>query len=207
MRAMVAEHVADIAGRPLAMRDRPVPEPGPEEVRIRVRVCAVCRTDLHVVEGDLPRATHPIIPGHQVVGVVDRVGPEVSTLREGDRAGLAWLFQTCRRCEFCASGRENLCLQARFTGYHVDGGYAEYVVAREAFAYPIPAVFKDEEAGKRRRGYRAQSIGPAGPPWQRIGANHEGRFTPYQWSPRYLEGLRPDDRMWPLIDGKLAVES
>ncbi len=146
MRAMVAEHVADIAGRPLAMRDRPVPEPGPEEVRIRVRVCAVCRTDLHVVEGDLPRATHPIIPGHQVVGVVDRVGPGVSTLREGDRAGLAWLFQTCGRCEFCASGRENLCLQARFTGYHVDGGYAEYVVAREAFAYPIPAVFKDEEA-------------------------------------------------------------
>jgi propanol-preferring alcohol dehydrogenase len=98
------------------------------------------------VEGDLPRAKLPVVPGHEVVGTVDKVGPGVRSLNVGDRVGIAWLQQTCQRCDFCLSGRENLCEQPTFTGYHVDGGYAEYAVVPEAFAYPIPAVFTDEQA-------------------------------------------------------------
>jgi propanol-preferring alcohol dehydrogenase len=137
---------ADVSTEPLVLADVPAPEPGPGQVRLRVQVCGVCRTDLHVVEGDLPPAKRPIIPGHEIVGVVDRVGPGVRTLQEGDRAGIAWLQQTCGRCEFCISQRENLCDQALFTGYHVDGGYAEYALVPAGFAYPIPSVFGDEEA-------------------------------------------------------------
>ena len=146
MRAMIAEQLAEVEKRPLALRELPPPDPGPGDVRVRISVCGVCRTDLHVVEGDLPPAKRPIIPGHEIVGTVDRIGREVRTMKEGDRVGIAWLQQTCGLCEFCTSGRENLCLQARFTGYHVDGGYAEYAVAPEHFAYPIPSTFKDEEA-------------------------------------------------------------
>ena len=146
MRAMIAEQLAEVEKRPLALRELPPPDPGPGDVRVRISVCGVCRTDLHVVEGDLPPAKRPIIPGHEIVGTVDRIGREVRTLKEGDRVGIAWLQQTCGLCEFCTSGRENLCLQARFTGYHVNGGYAEYAVVPEHFAYPIPSTFKDEEA-------------------------------------------------------------
>ncbi len=135
-----------VESHPLALRELPVPEPGPGEVRIRIRVCGVCRTDLHIVEGELPPAKRPIIPGHEVVGMVDRIGTGVRTIQEGDRVGIAWLQKTCGSCQFCTSGRENLCLHAQFTGYHVDGGYAEYAVVPEQFAYPIPASFADDEA-------------------------------------------------------------
>lgn len=146
MKAMVFERPAPAERHPLGLREVPVPEPGPGEVRVRVRVCGVCRTDLHVVEGDLPPATRPIVPGHEVIGVIDRLGQGVHSVREGDRVGIAWLQATCGQCRFCRDGRENLCLRARFTGYHADGGYAEYAIVPEAFAYPIPSIFGDEEA-------------------------------------------------------------
>lgn len=145
MRAMVLERVRDSSDRPLALHELPPPEPGPGKVRVQVQVCGVCRTDLHIVEGDLPLKKRPIVPGHEVVGIVDRLGRDVKTLKEGDRVGIAWLQQTCRVCEFCRTGRENLCLQARFTGYHVDGGYADYAVVPEFFAYPLPPSLSDEE--------------------------------------------------------------
>jgi len=143
---MVLRQPGDATRHPLALEEVPVPEPGSGQVRVRVRVCGVCRTDLHIVEGDLPRGKLPVVPGHEVVGTVDKVGPGVRTMKEGDRVGIAWLQQTCGRCDFCLSGRENLCVQPIFTGYHVDGGYAEYAVVPESFAYPLPDTFSDEEA-------------------------------------------------------------
>lgn len=145
MKAMLLRRPAKAASHPLALAEASVPEPGPGDVRVRVRVCGVCRTDLHIVEGDLPPAKQPVIPGHEVVGIVDCVGSQVRTIKAGDRVGIAWLQQTCGRCEFCMERRENLCTQARFTGYHVDGGYAEYAVVPEAYAYPIPEAFSDDE--------------------------------------------------------------
>jgi propanol-preferring alcohol dehydrogenase len=126
--------------------ERDLPEPGPGQVRLRVSVCGVCRTDLHLAEGDLlPR--HPgVVPGHEVVGVVDQLGPECSRLNAGDRVGVPWLAHTCGTCRFCTSGRENLCIAPLFTGWDLDGGYAEYAVADEAYAYRLPAGFSDEEA-------------------------------------------------------------
>jgi alcohol dehydrogenase, propanol-preferring len=145
MKAMVLTEAGDVGSEPLALSELPAPEPGPDEVRVRVNVCGVCRTDLHIVEGELPAAKRPVIPGHEVAGYVDRVGRDVRTIKEGDRIGIAWLQRVCGRCEFCMSGRENLCRSAQFTGYHVDGGYAEYAVVPESFAYPIPKAFTDEE--------------------------------------------------------------
>ena len=146
MRAMVLTHPGDVASNRLQLLDRPVPTPAFGEVLVQIRVCGVCRTDLHVVEGELPPVPLPLIPGHQAVGTVAAVGPGVSNLAEGDRIGIAWLQGTCGCCQFCTSGRENLCLKARFTGYQVDGGFAEYAVVPAAFGYPIPDVFSDEEA-------------------------------------------------------------
>lgn len=146
MKAMVLEHDAEVTQSPLALRDMPDPEPGPGQVRVKVQVCGVCRTDLHVVEGELPPVTRPIIPGHETVGIVDQVGQGVRSIQEGDRVGIAWLQRTCDRCEFCATGRENLCSQATFSGYHVHGGYAEYALVSEQFAYPIPSMFRNDEA-------------------------------------------------------------
>jgi propanol-preferring alcohol dehydrogenase len=146
MRAIVLDHPADVAQQPLTLRDVPVPEPGPGEVLVRLQVCGVCRTDLHIVEGELPLPRLPVIPGHEAVGLVERVGRGVVAPKEGARVGIAWLQATCGRCRFCAGGRENLCAAAAFTGYHRDGGYAEYLVAPAAFAYPIPPIFSDEEA-------------------------------------------------------------
>jgi propanol-preferring alcohol dehydrogenase len=146
MRAMLLERQAPVSSAPLALKDVPPPEPGPGEMRLRVSVCGVCRTDLHVIEGDLPPEKLPLVPGHQLAGIVDRLGPDCRRFRPGQRAGVAWLRHTCGRCEFCLTGRENLCESARFTGYHADGGYAEYAVAPEAFAYEIPEAFRDEEA-------------------------------------------------------------
>jgi len=135
-----------VHSRPLERVDAPIPEPGPGELRVRVRACAICRTDLHIVEGDLPPRRLPLVPGHQVVGVVDAVGPGCNRFRTADRVGIAWLRQTCGDCVFCRSGRENLCQASRYTGYHEDGGYAEHAVVSEAFAYPIPSAFSDVDA-------------------------------------------------------------
>lgn len=146
MKAMVLDEPGPIATSPLALRELPDPEPGAGEVRLRVSVCAVCRTDLHVIEGDLPRKTLPIVPGHQVVGVVDKLGPHCRRLRAGQRVGVAWLRGTCGTCGFCRAGRENLCESARFTGYHADGGYAEMALVPEEFAYEIPELFSDADA-------------------------------------------------------------
>ncbi len=146
MKAMILEHEADVTTHPLQMHDLPLPEPGPGHLRVKVTVCGVCRTDLHIVEGELPASTRPIIPGHETVGIVDQLGPGVTTFKEGDRVGIAWLQATCQTCEFCQTGRENLCEHAVFTGYHVNGGYAEYALVSEHFAYPIPDIFSDEEA-------------------------------------------------------------
>jgi len=122
------------------------PVPGPGEIRIRVRVCGICRTDLHVIEGDLPEMRSPLVPGHQVVGIVDACGAGVRRFKEGDRVGIAWLRATCGTCRYCRAGSENLCLAARFTGYHADGGYAEWAVVRDDFAYAVPAALSAAEA-------------------------------------------------------------
>ena len=131
---------------PLESTDLSEPIPGPGEVRIRVKACGLCHTDLHEVEGDLVLPKLPLIPGHQIVGVVDALGSDARRFRAGDRVGLPWLNWTCGQCSFCRSGRENLCDRARFTGYHVDGGYAEYTVAHERFALPLPVGFSDKAA-------------------------------------------------------------
>ena len=124
-------------GAPLEPRDLPVPEPGRGELRVRVSTCGVCRTDLHVACGDLPDPKLPLVPGHQIVGTVDAVGPAVERVRTGDRVGVPWLARTCGECRHCRSGRENLCERAEFTGYGVDGGFAEYAVCHEQFAFPL----------------------------------------------------------------------
>lgn len=146
MKAMILNQRADIRNSPLALVDVPVPETGMNEILVRVHCCAICRTDLHVIEGDLPETKSPIIPGHQVVGTIIKMGASSKRFQIGDRVGIAWLRSTCGACEFCRSGRENLCEHSRFTGYHADGGYAELAVVREDYAYPIPEVFSDVEA-------------------------------------------------------------
>ncbi|HXM45177.1 MAG TPA: zinc-dependent alcohol dehydrogenase family protein [Bryobacteraceae bacterium] len=146
MKACVLESPAPIERNPLAFGDAPVPEPGADEVLVRVHACGVCRTDLHVVEGELPPRKRPVIPGHQVVGTVERSGAGAQRFGHGARVGVAWLHRTCGVCEYCRSGRENLCALATFTGYTVDGGYAEYIVAPESFVYPIPEGFSDMAA-------------------------------------------------------------
>ncbi|HIC92938.1 MAG TPA: alcohol dehydrogenase, partial [Anaerolineae bacterium] len=133
MRAMVLREAKPIEENPLEMMELARPSPGPDEVLIRIRACGVCHTDLHEVEGDLPLPKLPLIPGHEIAGVVESVGSEVARFREGDRVGVPWLYSTCGKCDFCRRGLENLCENARFTGYHVDGGYAQYVVVPEAF--------------------------------------------------------------------------
>jgi propanol-preferring alcohol dehydrogenase len=137
---------ASIETRPLRLEKVPDPQPGPGEARVRVSVSAICRTDLHVIEGDLPSRRMPVIPGHQIVGVVDALGLGCDRLRPGDRVGIPWLRWTCGACGFCQSGRENLCEASRYTGYHADGGYAELAIVPEAFAYRIPEAFSDHDA-------------------------------------------------------------
>jgi len=139
MRAMLVEDPRPAEEGPLRQVEREVREPGIDEVRIRVEVCGVCRTDLHVVEGDLEPRRPSVIPGHEIVGTVEARGSEARRFREGDRVGIAWLHRACGRCRFCRRGAENLCLEPRFTGWDVDGGYADYTVAPEAFVYPLPA--------------------------------------------------------------------
>jgi propanol-preferring alcohol dehydrogenase len=136
---MVLKAPAPVESSPLELRQIDVPEPKAGEIRLRVLACGVCRTDLHVVEGELPAAKAAVIPGHQVVGIVDRLGAGAARFKIGDRAGIAWLRSTCGQCRYCRGGKENLCPNARFTGYDEDGGYAEYAVVPQAFAYSVPA--------------------------------------------------------------------
>jgi len=131
---------------PLQLEDLPAAYPGPGEVRLKIRCCGICHTDLHTVEGDLPLPSLPLVPGHQVIGIVESCGKNVHTLKDGDRVGVPWLFSTDQTCGYCRRGLENLCDHARFTGYHVNGGYAESMVVREDYAFLIPKVFSDEHA-------------------------------------------------------------
>ncbi|MEK6439109.1 zinc-dependent alcohol dehydrogenase family protein [Pseudonocardia sp. T1-2H] len=146
MRAWVVHRPGPIATSPLVMVERPDPEPGPGEVRLRVRACGVCRTDLHLAEGDLPPRRPSTVPGHEIVGAVDALGEGVDRFGPGERVGGAWLRGTCGRCRFCRTGRENLCPDATFTGWDADGGYAEYAVVPEAYAYALPDALDDVTA-------------------------------------------------------------
>jgi propanol-preferring alcohol dehydrogenase len=138
--------VLEAAGKPLAERSLPVPEPGPGQLRLRIRACAVCRTDLHIVDGELPDPVLPLVPGHEIVGIVESLGSRTTRYRVGDRVGVPWLGHVCGDCRYCRDGHENLCDSARFTGYQHPGGYAEYTVADEAFCFPIPDAYADTEA-------------------------------------------------------------
>ena len=146
MQAWVVQRPGPIETGPLRAVEREVPEPGPAEVRVRVRACGVCRTDLHLAEGDLAPRRPATVPGHEIVGTVDAVGTAAARFAVGDRIGVAWLRGTCGRCRWCRTGRENLCPDAAFTGWDADGGYAEYAVVPEAFAYRLPEALDDVEA-------------------------------------------------------------
>ncbi|MGH7183477.1 MAG: zinc-dependent alcohol dehydrogenase family protein [Nitrospiraceae bacterium] len=202
MKAMVLTHTADVASNPLQLHELPTPAPGPGEVLVRITICGVCRTDLHVIEGELPNPMLPLIPGHQAVGVVSRVGSGVTERALGERVGIAWLQHTCGSCEFCLSGRENLCERAKFTGYQVDGGYAEYALVPAAFAYPIPPIFSDEEAAPLLCagiiGYRALRLSGI-QPGQRLGlygfgaSAHIAIQIAHHWGCRvYVSSLKPE---------------
>jgi len=146
MKACLLRTVGAAETSPLEFAEIPVPAPRGDEVLVRVRACGVCRTDLHVVEGELPPRRSPVIPGHQVVGIVEQLGSRAKRFPVGARVGVPWLYRSCGVCEFCSSGRENLCDAAVFTGYTADGGYADYLVAPESFVYPIPDGFGDLDA-------------------------------------------------------------
>lgn len=146
MIAAVLLKPAAVATQPLQLCEWPKPVPARRQIRIRVKACGMCRTDLHVVEGELPPRKTPLIPGHQVVGVVESCGGDCVRFREGDRVGVAWLHATCGDCVYCRSGRENLCESAWFTGYTVDGGFAQYLTASEDFVYRLPDGFGDHQA-------------------------------------------------------------
>ena len=146
MRTWQVSSPGPVESRPLRLTEMEPPSPRPGELRLSVSVCGVCRTDLHLVEGDLPVHRAGVIPGHEVVGVVDALGPRTSRFALGDRVGIPWLRQTCGTCRWCLSGQENLCVEPRFTGWDADGGYAEHAVVDERYAYAIPQIFRDEEA-------------------------------------------------------------
>jgi len=138
--------VLEEQGRPLIEKDVPIPEPGPDQILVRVRACGVCRTDLHVVDGELPDPKLPLIPGHEIVGTVVKAGGASTSFRPGERVGIPWLGFTCGRCGPCSTGRENLCDNPLFTGYTIDGGYAEYTVADHRYCFRAPASYGDAEA-------------------------------------------------------------
>jgi len=146
MHAMVLEHPSPIEGNPLREVDVEVPVPGAGEILVRVKTCGVCRTDLHVCEGDLQPKHPQIIPGHEIVGIVERLGPKCKRFTVGARVGIAWLRETCGVCNYCRRGRENLCPNARFTGWDHDGGYADFATVGEDFTYSIPSTVDDEHA-------------------------------------------------------------
>lgn len=163
MRAMVLSH----PGAPLALLELPVPAPGPGELQLAVEACGVCRTDLHIVDGELPDPKLPLVPGHQIVGTVTALGDGVTGFSIGDRVGVPWLGWTCGRCVYCTTGRENLCRSARFTGYHRDGGYAEAAVADARYVFPLPPGYSELEAAPllcaALIGYRAFRMAGNGP--------------------------------------------
>ena len=142
MRAMILE----AQGKLLRVAELPIPQPNSQQVLIRVRACGVCRTDLHIVDGELTQPKLPLILGHQIVGTVAAVGKQVQQFQIGNRVGVPWLGHTCNCCRYCLSGRENLCDYAQFTGYQIDGGYAEYAVADAQFCFPIPEGYPDLQA-------------------------------------------------------------
>lgn len=139
MRAMVLNS----PGQPLQMTELPIPIPEPQQVLLKVRVCGVCRTDLHIVDGELARPKLPLILGHQIVGTIIKTGEQANKYALGTRVGVPWLGHTCGCCSYCLASKENLCDRALFTGYDLNGGYAEYVVAEESFCFPIPQSFSD----------------------------------------------------------------
>jgi len=175
MKACLLHSIAPIEQNPLELTEAPQPQPGENQILVKVSVCGVCRTDLHVIEGELTRQVLPIIPGHQIIGRVGQIGEGVTRVKVGDRVGVPWLHQTDGVCEFCRAGKENLCEHATFTGWLVNGGYAEYAVAQADFVYPIPEVFNDEEAAPLLCagiiGFRSLRLsGVAGPsPGKRLG--------------------------------------
>ena len=172
MKAMLLREPKAVEQRPLELTDLPLPDPGPGEVRLSVRVCGICHTDLHTVEGDLALPKPPVVPGHQVVGEVVARGEGATRFAEGQRVGVPWLHRTCGKCEFCQRGLENLCEDAQFTGLHADGGYAEAMVVHQDFAYPMPEGFSDAEAAPLLCagiiGYRALRLSEVRP-GQRLG--------------------------------------
>jgi len=169
MRAMALREPGPIEEKPLALVERPEPEPGAGEILVQVEVCGVCRTDLHVVEGDLPLRRPGVVPGHEVVGRVVGRGPGATRFAEGARVGIAWLRHSCGGCRFCERGAENLCLQPRFTGWDADGGYAERAVVPEAFAYALPEALPAAQLAPLLcagiigyRAYRRSGVRPGG---------------------------------------------
>jgi propanol-preferring alcohol dehydrogenase len=162
MRAMVLER----AQQPLKLKEVKVPRPGPSQVLIRVKACGVCRTDLHIVDGELREPKLPLIPGHEIVGTVAAAGAAVKQFRVGDRVGVPWLGHTCGRCRYCRRGQENLCDFPQFTGYTLDGGYAEYTVAEAGYTFPLPAGYPDVQAAPLLCagliGYRSYRLAGAG---------------------------------------------
>ncbi len=172
MRAMLLRQPGPIEGQPLALTEIPTPSPEPGQVLIHVSACGLCHTDLHIVEGELPARKLPVVPGHQIAGQIAALSPGVTRWRVGDRVGLPWLNHTCGQCDFCQQGTENLCPNAHFTGYHADGGYAEYTVAWADFAVPLPEGFPDLQAAPLLCagiiGYRALRLSEVRP-GQRLG--------------------------------------
>lgn len=146
MKAMQLKETEPVEKSPLKPVDLSEPSPKPREVKINVRACGVCHTDLHTVEGDLSMPELPVVPGHEVIGVIEEMGEEADRFERGDRVGVPWLYSSCGECKFCRGGMENLCEDPKFTGLHVNGGYEEYMVAEEDFIYPIPEEFPDENA-------------------------------------------------------------
>src|SRR5262249_44477737 len=184
MKACILHTISPIENNPLELTEEPQPQPGENQILVKVSVCGVCRTDLHVIEGELTPQVLPIIPGHQIIGRVEQVGEGVTRLKTGDRVGVPWLHQTDGVCEFCRECKENLCENATFTGWLVNGGYAEYAVAQADFVYPIPEAFSDEEAAPLLCagiiGFRSLRLsgGTGPPPGKRFGIFRFGAAAP-----------------------------
>lgn len=145
MKAIVLEKQQPLENSPLKLKDVATPETKHDEVRIKINICGACRTDLHIVEGELPAHKMPVILGHQIVGTIDQIGKSVTKWKIGDRVGVPWLYKTCGVCKYCTAGNENLCERAQFTGYDADGGFAEYTIVHQDFTYKLPDNYADNE--------------------------------------------------------------